>query len=104
MACGDYLKLFERGLLLERALLLEDSLSACNLCPRRFGVNRNQGTFGACGVDSRPKVAAISIHPWEDPPVSGAGGSGTIISTRLLPLWLSGMATRSRHFPYFLPV
>ena len=34
--------------------------------------------MGACGVDARPKVAAVSIHPWEEPPISGTRGSGTI--------------------------
>lgn len=73
-----YLKLYEKGLLVERAKMLDDLLSACSLCPRRCGVNRKQGQLGACGVDWRPKVAAISIHPWEEPPISGTGGSGTI--------------------------
>ena len=52
--------------------------TACTLCPRRCGVNRNAGDLGACGVDARPKVAAVSIHPWEEPPISGTRGSGTI--------------------------
>ena len=48
------------------------------MCPRKCGVNRTAGELGACGVDGRPKVAAINIHPWEEPPISGSRGSGTI--------------------------
>ncbi len=29
-------------------------------------------------MDARPKVAAVNIHPWEEPPISGTRGSGTI--------------------------
>ena len=73
-----YLKLFETGQLIERAKLLQEMLGACRLCPRRCEVNRSKGELGACGVDWQPKVAAISIHRWEEPPISGTGGSGTI--------------------------
>lgn len=73
-----YLRLFEQGLLAARANRLQALLSACTLCPRRCGVNRRTGEMGACGVDWRPRVAAVSIHPWEEPPISGSGGSGTI--------------------------
>ena len=73
-----YRRLFEEGRLIERAKLLQEMLGACSLCPRRCGVDRNKGELGACGVDWRPKVAAISLHPWEEPPISGTGGSGTI--------------------------
>jgi putative pyruvate formate lyase activating enzyme len=73
-----YVRLFQRGVLQERAHLLEQALSSCTLCPRRCGVNRNRGELGACGVNSLPKVAAVSIHPWEEPPISGTRGSGTI--------------------------
>ena len=29
-------------------------------------------------MEARPKVAAFSIHPWEEPPISGTHGSGTV--------------------------
>ncbi len=73
-----YLELAQKGVLWERARVLEDLLNACALCPRRCRVNRNQGELGACGVDFRPKVAAMTIHPWEEPPISGTAGSGAI--------------------------
>jgi putative pyruvate formate lyase activating enzyme len=53
-------------------------LADCTLCPRRCRVNRRAGELGACGVDARPKVAAVNLHLWEEPPISGTSGSGTI--------------------------
>jgi len=58
--------------------LLDELLSSCALCPRQCKVNRKAGDVGACGVDARPKVAAVNIHLWEEPPISGTRGSGTI--------------------------
>ena len=74
----SYLALYEQGILAERASLLNAALSSCNLCPCQCGVNRKAGHLGACGVDARPKVAAFNVHPWEEPPISGTCGSGTI--------------------------
>jgi putative pyruvate formate lyase activating enzyme len=73
-----YLTLYEEGILTERARLLDEMLQWCALCPRQCRVNRKAGELGACGVDARPKVAAVNIHPWEEPPISGIRGSGTI--------------------------
>lgn len=73
-----YIDLFDRGILEERGAELEDRLSACDLCPRCCGVDRRAGQKGFCSVDACPKIASINIHPWEEPPLSGARGSGTI--------------------------
>jgi putative pyruvate formate lyase activating enzyme len=73
-----YLRLFRTGELERRAVALETILEACELCPRRCGVNRKADRIGACGVGARPKIAAASIHPWEEPPISGTRGSGTL--------------------------
>jgi putative pyruvate formate lyase activating enzyme len=54
------------------------SLSACRLCPRNCGVNRLAGERGFCGAGRLAKVAAVSAHHGEEPPISGTGGSGTI--------------------------
>jgi putative pyruvate formate lyase activating enzyme len=51
--------------------------SPCNLCPRQCGVNRNTET-GFCGCGSEIKVARAALHFWEEPCVSGRGGSGTV--------------------------
>lgn len=74
----SYLEILGHGELLRRAGMLEEKLSHCDLCPRRCGVDRNSGKTGYCRVDNRLKIAAINLHPWEEPPISGTGGSGTI--------------------------
>ncbi|MCE5243917.1 MAG: radical SAM protein [Syntrophobacteraceae bacterium] len=73
-----YVALWESGELARRARVLAEGLEACMLCPRRCGVNRHAGKTGACGVDAEPRVAAVNIHPWEEPPIAGTRGSGTI--------------------------
>ena len=51
----------------------------CVQCPRRCGAERT-GTAGAgvCGMPSLPVVARAALHHWEEPPISGSRGSGTI--------------------------
>ena len=53
-------------------------MSRCNLCPRRCGVDRSAGEYGICGQGSELRIARVSLHPYEEPPISGARGSGTI--------------------------
>lgn len=50
----------------------------CELCPRRCGAARDAGERGACGADARVHVARVGLHEWEEPPISGSAGSGTI--------------------------
>jgi putative pyruvate formate lyase activating enzyme len=73
-----YLALHEDRTLAERAQMLDELLSCCTICPRRCRVDRKSGKLGACGVNAGAKVASINIHPWEEPPISGTTGSGTI--------------------------
>ena len=54
------------------------ALSACRLCPRECGVNRLEGERGFCGAGRLARVASVSVHPGEEPPISGTRGSGTI--------------------------
>jgi putative pyruvate formate lyase activating enzyme len=54
------------------------ALSACRLCPRECGANRLEGEHGFCGAGRLAKVAAVSAHHGEEPPISGTRGSGTI--------------------------
>jgi len=54
------------------------SLSACRLCPRECGANRLEGGRGFCGAGRLARVAAVSVHHGEEPPISGTRGSGTI--------------------------
>ncbi len=51
----------------------------CHLCPRNCGAERTQ-TMGAgsCRMPESPVLARAALHHWEEPPVSGSQGSGTI--------------------------
>lgn len=55
-----------------------DPYRHCSLCPRECGVDRTQGSTGICRSDDTPKVARVSLHMWEEPPISGSSGSGMI--------------------------
>ena len=61
-----------------RTLLQPGSMSACELCPRRCRAPRAAGAAGACGATSALKIARAALHLWEEPPISGDAGSGTI--------------------------
>lgn len=50
----------------------------CNQCPRRCNADRAHGNTGFCGTETRFSVARAAAHPWEEPPISGKNGSGTI--------------------------
>ena len=50
----------------------------CELCPRRCGVSRVGGELGACAMGALAVVARASVHPFEEPPISGTRGSGTV--------------------------
>lgn len=52
--------------------------ASCYLCPRRCGADRSGGERGVCGVPSEFTVSRIALHPWEEPPISGTRGSGTV--------------------------
>ena len=53
----------------------------CIACPKRCGVNRNAGERGFCRETAELRIAWAGLHFGEEPPVSGAGGSGTIFLT-----------------------
>ncbi len=78
VAQSGYLKLLATGELSRRAQALDARLHRCDLCPRSCGVDRKSAKVGHCGVGSLPKVASIYLHHWEEPPISGTCGSGTI--------------------------
>lgn len=50
----------------------------CELCPRRCGVNRNQGQKGFCGETAECHVASFTPHFGEEPCLTGRNGSGTV--------------------------
>lgn len=49
----------------------------CNLCPRKCNTDRNEKK-GVCGVGNTLKIARAAPHFWEEPCISGYGGSGTV--------------------------
>ncbi len=50
----------------------------CRLCPRNCSVDRTSGKLGYCMSSSEIRAALASVHKWEEPPISGTNGSGTI--------------------------
>lgn len=56
----------------------ELALSTCRICPRSCGIDRTSGNLGWCKAPLLPKVALVSTHHWEEPPISGTNGSGTV--------------------------
>ena len=51
----------------------------CNLCPRQCGTLRTQTQGnGRCRMPEAPVVARAALHLWEEPPISGTKGSGTV--------------------------
>ncbi len=54
----------------------------CRLCPRRCGAFRSSTlTGGICNSPSTAMVSLASLHMWEEPPISGSKGSGTVFFT-----------------------
>ena len=51
----------------------------CRLCPRSCGAERT-GTVGKgyCRMPEVPVLAQAALHHWEEPPISGTQGSGTL--------------------------
>ncbi len=50
---------------------------SCTLCGRECGINRFN-TVGACLESADVRVSRCAPHMWEEPPISGTRGSGTI--------------------------
>lgn len=53
----------------------------CNLCPRKCNIQRKALTDsgkGFCNMGENPVIARAALHFWEEPPISGTNGSGTI--------------------------
>lgn len=53
----------------------------CNLCPRKCNTERKALTDngkGFCNMGENPVIARAALHFWEEPPISGTNGSGTI--------------------------
>jgi putative pyruvate formate lyase activating enzyme len=53
----------------------------CNLCPRKCNIKRKalaDSGKGFCNMGENPVIARADLHFWEEPPISGDKGSGTV--------------------------
>jgi putative pyruvate formate lyase activating enzyme len=73
-----YLSLLRNGALHARVDQAWRVLKACTLCPRRCSVNRIDGETGYCRAGREVRIASWNVHRWEEPPISGTRGSGTL--------------------------
>ena len=55
-------------------------LTKCNLCPRHCNINRYK-ELGFCKQSNKIKLALAKLFFYEEPPISGKSGSGTIFFT-----------------------
>lgn len=72
------IKLYQSGILEQRAQLAREKLRSCELCPRRCTVNRLEGETGVCGTAGKAVIASYNAHFGEEQPLVGNHGSGTI--------------------------
>ncbi len=52
-------------------------MEKCNLCPRKCNTDRSKAK-GFCRVSSEITLGRAGLHFWEEPCISGYGGSGTV--------------------------
>lgn len=55
-----------------------DELRDCVLCPHECHVDRTAGEKGVCKSGDVMRASRVALHFWEEPPISGSAGSGTI--------------------------
>ena len=53
-------------------------MEKCKLCPRNCGADRTAGKIGVCGMTAEMRIARAALHRFEEPPISGTRGSGTV--------------------------
>ena len=74
----SYLKLLERGELINRVEQLEALLERCTVCPRDCLNNRKLNELAACYSGRLPIVSSYTPHFGEEPPLVGTKGAGNI--------------------------
>lgn len=77
----SYIKLYQEGILQERARIAREMLEDCHICPRNCSVNRIEGQTGVCSTGYKALVSSYSPHFGEEDPLVGRQGSGTIFFT-----------------------
>ena len=50
----------------------------CRQCPRECNIARHGESYGFCASPDDFLIARTGLHAWEEPPISGTRGSGTI--------------------------
>ena len=50
----------------------------CDDCPRRCHADRSVAGRGFCGMPDQIFISRAAPHMWEEPPISGTRGSGTV--------------------------
>ncbi len=50
----------------------------CFDCPRKCGADREKGERGICREGASMRISRIGLHMYEEPPISGERGSGTV--------------------------
>ena len=60
--------------------MFTEAYKNCKLCARCCGIDRTMGT-GFCRMTSDITLSRAALHHWEEPPISGTHGSGTIFFT-----------------------
>jgi putative pyruvate formate lyase activating enzyme len=73
-----YMDLVNSGEVEDRIEKLYAKLEHCDICPRQCGVNRLEGETGYCKADANLNVSSVQPHFWEEAPLVGLGGSGTV--------------------------
>ena len=58
--------------------IMEIYMSKCYLCPRMCGADRDAGERGVCLQGASIRISRAALHAYEEPPISGTRGSGTV--------------------------
>ncbi len=53
-------------------------MSLCQICPRCCLAERETGSLGFCRAPLEFLVSRVALHPFEEPPICGKNGSGTV--------------------------
>ena len=53
-------------------------MELCNICPRKCGADREKN-LGFCRAPKEIMLARAALHHFEEPPISGTRGAGTIL-------------------------
>lgn len=74
----SYLESHQSGKLQQAIEKARRMLLACEVCPRKCGVDRTAGEVGFCRTGRNAVVCSYHAHFGEEAPLSGSRGSGTI--------------------------